>query len=105
MYVNVEKDTNLMFIILNLGLPPTYPTIMANDFEAGPSHINSDVNNGKFYIILWGPIEPIGTIHMGKGWAYGPIPSPRIRAYPGTINKGRNENYFIGRGKEYLWRT
>ena len=51
MYVNVEKDTNLMFIILNLGLPPTYPTIMANDFEAGPSHINSDVNNGKFYII------------------------------------------------------
>ncbi|XP_075654860.1 uncharacterized protein LOC142625034 [Castanea sativa] len=27
------------------GLPPTYPTIMANDFEAGPSHINSDVNN------------------------------------------------------------
>nr|POE52670.1 hypothetical protein CFP56_43102 [Quercus suber] len=26
------------------GLPPTYPTIMANDFEAGPSHINSNVN-------------------------------------------------------------
>ena len=40
-----------MFIILNLGLPPTYPTIMANDFEAGPSHINSNVNTSKFYII------------------------------------------------------
>ena len=46
-----RKDTNLMFIILNLGLTPTYPTIMANDFKAGPSHINFDVNNGKFYII------------------------------------------------------
>ena len=28
--------------------------------------------------MLWGPIDPIGTIRMGKGWAYGPIPSPRI---------------------------
>ena len=46
-----NKDTNLMFIILNLGLPPTYPTIMANDFEAGPSHTNYDINDGKFYII------------------------------------------------------
>ena len=51
MYVNVYKDTKSMFIILNLGLPPTYPTIMANDFEAGPSHINSNVNTSKFYII------------------------------------------------------
>ena len=24
-------------------------------------------------LVLWGPIIPIGTIHMGKGWAYGPI--------------------------------
>jgi len=48
LYVNVEKDANLMFIILNLGPPPTYPTIMANDFETRPSHINSDINNGKF---------------------------------------------------------
>ena len=54
---------------------------------------------------LWGPIDPIGTICVGKDWAYGPISSPRIRAYPRTINKGRNENCFIGRGKEYLWRT
>ena len=54
---------------------------------------------------LWGPIDPIGTIHLEKGWAYGPIPSPRIRAYLRTINKGRNKNCFIGRGKEYLWRT
>ena len=46
-----NKDTNLMFIILNLGLPPTYPTIMANDFEVGPSHITSNVNTSKFYII------------------------------------------------------
>ena len=42
-----------MFIILNLGLPPTYPTIMANDFEAGSSHINSNVTTGKSYIIYW----------------------------------------------------
>ena len=54
---------------------------------------------------LWGPVDPIGTIRMGKGWAYGPISSPRRRAYPRTINKGRNENCFIRRGKEYLWRT
>ena len=46
-----DKDTNLMFIILNLGLTPTYPTIMANDFKVGPSHMNSNVNDGKFYII------------------------------------------------------
>ena len=46
-----DKDTNLMFIILNLGLPSTYPTIMANDFEVRPSHTNYDVNDGKFYII------------------------------------------------------
>ena len=48
MYVNVYKDTKSMFITLNLGLPPTYPTIMANDFEAGPSHIKSNFNDGKF---------------------------------------------------------
>ena len=23
---------------------------MPNDFEAGPSHINSDINDGKFYV-------------------------------------------------------
>ena len=28
---------------------------------------------------MWGPIDPIGTIHMGNGWAYGPIPNPRIK--------------------------
>ena len=38
-----------MFII-TLGLLPIYSTIMPNDFEAGPSHINSDINDGKFYI-------------------------------------------------------
>ena len=52
--------------------------------------------------ILWGPIDLTGTIHVGKDWAYGPISSPRIEAYPRTISKGRNENCFIGRGKEYL---
>ena len=31
--------------------------------------------------ILWGPIDPIGTICIGKGWTYGLIPSPRIREY------------------------
>ena len=41
-----------MFIILNLGLPSTYPIIMANDFEAESSHINSNVNDGKFYTSL-----------------------------------------------------
>ena len=38
-------------------------------------------------MIMWGPIDPIGTIRVGKGWAYGPISSPRIRAYPRMINK------------------
>ena len=52
--------------------------------------------------ILWGPIDLTGTIHVGKDWAYGPISSSRIEAYPRTISKGRNENCFIGRGKEYL---
>ena len=55
----------------------------------------------SYEVLLWGPIDPIGTTRVGKGWAYGPIPSLRIRAYPRTINNGRNENYFIGRGKEY----
>ena len=55
--------------------------------------------------VLWGPIDSIGTICMGNGWAYGPIPSPRIRAYLRTISKGRNENFIPGRGKEYLQRT
>ena len=41
---------------------------------------------------MWGPIDPIGTIRMGKGWAYGPIPSSRIKVYLRMINKGRNEN-------------
>ena len=54
---------------------------------------------------MWGPIDPIGTVHMGKGWAYGPIPNLRIRAYPTTISKGRNENFILGKGKEYLQRT
>ena len=54
---------------------------------------------------MGGLIDPIGTIRVGKGWAYDPISSPRIRVYPRMINKGRNEKCFIGRGKEYLWRT
>ena len=49
--VCIQRYTKSMLIILNLGLPPTYPTIMANDFEAGPSLINPNVNIGKFYII------------------------------------------------------
>ena len=54
---------------------------------------------------MWRPIDPIGTVHMGKGWAYGPIPNSRIRTYPTTISKGRNENFILGKGKEYLQRT
>ena len=54
---------------------------------------------------VWGSIDPIGTIRMRKGWAYGPIPSLRIRAYLRTIIKGRNENFILGGGKEYLQRT
>ena len=50
---------------------------------------------------MWGPIDPIGTTRVGKGWAHGPIPNPRIRAHPRTINNGRNENCFIRKGKEY----
>ena len=56
------------------------------------------------YKKLWGPIDPIGTICIRKGWAYGPIPSPRIREYPRTTSKGRDENYTLKRGKEYLCR-
>ena len=62
-------------------------------------------HNLKQYIYMWGPIDPIGTVRMGKGWAYGPIPNPRIRAYPRTISKERNENFILGKGKEYLQRT
>ena len=58
-----------------------------------------------YHYVVWGPIDPIGTVRMGKGWAYGPIPSPRIRAHPRTISKGRNENFILGRDKEYLQRT
>ena len=63
------------------------------------------VKKQDFEGLLWGPIDPIGIIRVEKDWAYGPISSPRIRAYSRTINKGRNENCLIGRGKEYLWRT
>ena len=54
---------------------------------------------------MGGTIGSIGTICIGKGWAYGLISSPRIREYPRTISKGRNENYTLGGGKEYLCRT
>ena len=55
-------------------------------------------------LIVWGPIDPIDTICIGKGWTYGPIPSPRIRKYPRTTSKGRDKNYTLKRGKEYLCR-
>ena len=48
-------------------------------------------------LYVWGPIDPIGTISIGKGWAYGQIPGSRIREYPRTTSKGRDENYKIGR--------
>ena len=44
---------------------------------------------------LWGPIDLIGTICIRKGW----VPSPRIREYPRTTSKGRDENYTLKRGK------
>ena len=53
---------------------------------------------------MWGPINPIGTICIGKGWAYGPIPSPWIREYPMMTSKGRDKNYTLKKGKEYLCR-
>ena len=59
-------------------------------------------NETLIYIYIYiymGPIDSIGTVRVGKDWAYGPISSPRIRAYPRTINKGRNKNCFIGKGK------
>ena len=58
----------------------------------------------NLYLLLWGPIDPIGTICIGNGWVYGPIPSPKIREYPRTTSKGRDENYTLKRGKEYLCR-
>ena len=51
-------------------------------------------------MLLWGPINPLSTICIEKGWAYGLIPSPRIRGYPRTNSKGRSENYTLGRGKK-----
>ena len=53
----------------------------------------------KVATYLWGPIDPIGTICIGK------IPSPRIREYPRTTSKGRDENYTLKRGKQYLCRS
>ena len=55
-------------------------------------------------LIVWGPIDPIGTICIGNGWAYGPIPSPKIREYLRTTSKERDENYTLKRGKQYLCR-
>ena len=63
------------------------------------------LNKKDLSSLLWGPIDLIGTIRIGKGWAYGPIPSPKIREYPRTTSKERNENCTLRRGKEYLWRT
>ena len=40
-----------------------------------------------YIYILWRPIDPIGTIRIRKGWAYGPIPNLRIREYPRTTSK------------------
>ena len=57
------------------------------------------VKKQDFEGLLWGPIDPIGTIRVGKGWAYGPIASLRIRAYPRTINKGRNKVLLRGEVK------
>ena len=54
---------------------------------------------------LWGPIDPLSTICIGKGWTYGPISSSRIREYPRTNSRGRSEKYTLGRGKEYICRT
>ena len=50
--------------------------------------------------LLWEPIDLIGTICIGKGWAYGLIPSPRMREYLRTTSKGRYENYTLKRGKK-----
>ena len=54
----------------------------------------------NLYLLLWGPIDPIGTICIGNGWIYGPIPSPKIREYPRMTSKGRDENYTLKRGKK-----
>ena len=51
-----------------------------------------------------GAIDLIGTICIGKGWAYDPIPNLRIREYPMTTNKGKDENYALKRDKQYLCR-
>ena len=53
---------------------------------------------------MWGPIDLINTICIREGWVYDPIPSPRIREYPRTTSKGRDENYTPKKGKEYLCR-
>ena len=44
---------------------------------------------------------PVFKLHWRRS---GPISSLRIREYPRTTNKGRDESYTPRRGKECLWR-
>ena len=72
-------------------------------FNVKLEHTNARLTT-YFIKYLRGTIDPIGTICIGKGWVYGPIPSPKIREYPRTTSKGRDEKYTLKRGKEYLCR-
>ena len=67
-------------------------------------HGSINVHFKLFKKRVWGPINPIGTICIEKGWASGPIPNPRMIEYPRTTSKGRDENYTLKRSKKYLCR-
>nr|POE93161.1 hypothetical protein CFP56_40314 [Quercus suber] len=69
---NAMQETN--------GLPPIYPTIMPNDFEAGPSHINSDVNNDG--VERTEEVENINDQNHGDGYReQGDTSKRKIRKY------------------------
>ena len=100
---NYSSLSENSFIIFSPLLSHYYT--LRGDLYSSTAHTYSKCKKWFGVWKVWGPIDPIGTIRVGKGWAYGSIPSPRIRAYLRTISKRRSESCIIGRGKEYLWRT
>nr|POE88935.1 hypothetical protein CFP56_54690 [Quercus suber] len=75
---NAMQETN--------GLPPIYPTIMPNDFEAGPSHINFDVNDG---VERTEEVENINEQNHGDGYReQGRMPNSNVRIESTMLNNG-----------------
>nr|POF03167.1 hypothetical protein CFP56_73832 [Quercus suber] len=75
---NAMQETN--------GLPPIYPTIMPNDFEAGPSHINSNVNDG---VERTEEVENINDQNHRDGYReQGRMPNSNVRIESTMLNNG-----------------